>query len=167
MPSHWAKVKSPISWNAAASRCINGTWADRSQAKRTVSGAGKDPMSEPLAHAVKTEQGSYYEIPALRRAGLAHGFSCRDLQADGSQPEQILAGALGIECLTPARLRQRHTALVHQVGPGTRTLDPPPEGDALLSLARGIQDGFDLRIRQEARVAQQAQEIGCVRCRHR
>ena len=83
-------------------------------------------------------------LPALSDAGLAHAFSCRDLDPGVGDPgsrERATAGVLlahlGRPELGPARLRQQHTAVVHRVD--TAPLPrPAPVGDALFTDRPGV-----------------------------
>jgi YfiH family protein len=71
--------------------------------------------------------------------GLPHAFSCRDL--DPAAPGHgsvgpMLARAEGLDGLPTARLRQRHTALVHRAD-GPAAEKSPPVGDGLVSIDPG------------------------------
>ncbi len=94
-------------------------------------------MSERLSVVIRTDQGTYCQVPALRDAGLTHGFSCRDLGACENDPSRALGVALGIQDLRGAGLQQQHTAKAHAVGRGHHLPDPAPVGDALVSLEPG------------------------------
>jgi len=77
---------------------------------------------------------SYFHLPALERAGIAHGFMTRssDSILSGEEEEKDFARALGARRLVS--LRQEHGDVVHVIEDGER----PREGDGLIVVEPGV-----------------------------
>ena len=101
-------------------------------------------MDRPSGEFVQAGPGHWGRDPTMARAGLVHGFSCRDMSPAGPAPEAAegvardLAACLGVAALPRTRLRQRHTAQVHLAPQGGWGDREPPIGDALVAAGPGV-----------------------------
>jgi len=101
-------------------------------------------MERPSGVFVEAGPGGWGHLPSLARAGLVHGFSCRDMGPTGPPREvekevaRDLASCLGVADLPRTPLQQRHTARVH-LAPQSGWGDAgPPVGDALVAAGPGV-----------------------------